>query len=48
MYEKKMENERNAREKIVTDITKGKTVEIVVTNPVEFQKQKLSLPHKRK
>ena len=48
MYEKRMEKERDAREKLIKDITKRKTVEIVATNPVECYKQKLTLPHKRK
>ena len=47
MYGKKMEKERNAREKRIKDITKIKTVEIVVTNHVEQYKQKLTLPHKK-
>ena len=33
---------------IIKDITKRKTVEIVVTNQVEWYKQQLTLPHKRK
>ena len=45
---KKMEKERHAREKKIKDITKRKTVQIVVTNHVECYKQKLTLPHKRK
>ena len=48
MYGKKMEKDRYAREKLIKDITKRKTVEIVVKNPVECYKQKLTLPHKRK
>ena len=43
-----MEKERHTRETIIKDITKRKTVEIVVKNPVECYKQKLTLLHKRK
>ena len=48
MYEKKMEKERIAREKIIKDITERKIVEIVVTKQVEWYKEKLTPPHKRK
>ena len=34
-----MDKERNAKEKRIKDITKRKTVEIVVTNHVERYKQ---------
>ena len=42
-----MEEERHAKEKIIKDIMKRKIAEIVVKNPVECYKQKLTLPHKK-
>ena len=42
-----MEKERHVREKILKDITKRKIVDIVVKNPVECYKQKLTLPYQK-
>ena len=47
MYGKKMKKERNEREKIIKDITKRMTVEILVNNHVEYYKQKLTPPKKK-
>ena len=47
MYGKRRKKNKQGKEKIIKDITKKNTVDIVVKNPVECYKQKLTLPHKR-
>ena len=44
IYRKKIEKERHTREKVIKDITKRKAVSIVVTNHVEYYKQKMTFP----
>ena len=48
MYGKKMKKERNAREKIIKDITKRKTVEIVVKKSCRMVQTKIdTLPQNK-